>query len=112
MKVVVNRSFKLKPLNKRYRKGEVFESSDKSLIDRLKNEGFLGRVISEPLQKIKTLPPVVTKPDDISTGENESSSIEGDGQSLEGENQPIYLGGGWYQLSDGRKVRKSELESD
>jgi hypothetical protein len=26
--------------------------------------------------------------------------------------EPKHVGGGWYELSDGRRVRKSELECD
>ena len=88
MKYEVKRRFKLKPANKRYRRGEIFETQNGSLAEQLKAAGWLGKRISEP----KAAPKIESKPVQVV------------------QLEPVSLGGGWYQLPDGRKVRKSQIE--
>ena len=40
----------------------------------------------------------------------ETSAVKPPENTMKASPQPKYLGGGWFQLADGRKVRKKDLE--
>jgi hypothetical protein len=92
MRYEVKRPFKLKPANKRYRQGDIFETNNTPLAEQLKEAGLLGRRLPDP-KPVDPEPPPEKKED-------------------ESHDEPIHLGGGWYLTPDGRKVRKSQLEEE
>lgn len=130
MKYEVKRFFKLKPSNKRYHAGDIFETKNGALAEQLRSDGFLGKRIPEPsggalpvekAAKEEGLPaeevPEENLPADVG-GEEPPADIEEEVSEPDQEEQQVKqpdvldLGGGWYQLPDGRKVRKSQLDSE
>jgi len=104
LKFEVRRRFKLKPSNKRYRRGDIFETDSESLADQLRSLGFLGKRFPDP----KPIP-VRTEWGKKVEPEEEPKKQE---EEVEEEETPIHLGGGWYRMPDGRKVRKSQLDEE
>ena len=109
MKFEVKRRFKLKPSNKRYCRGDIFETDSESLAGQLKSLGFLGRRLSAPK-------PIFVRTEPGKKDERgEAVNIEQEETEEETEEEfpePIHIGGGWYRMPDGRKVRKSQLDLD
>jgi len=101
LKFEVKRRFKLKPSNKRYRRGGIFETDSESLADQLRSLGFLGKRYPDPK-------PTFIRKEPIKCAEP-VEDLEDSVEDLE-ESEPVHVGGGWYLLSDGRKVRKSQLD--
>lgn len=109
MKFEVRRRFKLKPSNKRYRRGDIFETDSESLAEQLKSLGFLGRRLSDPKPIFVRTEP--GKKDELGEAVNLEQE-ETEEETEEEFPEPIHIGGGWYQMPDGRKVRKSQLDLD
>ena len=103
MKFEVKRRFKLKPSNKRYRRGGIFETDSESLADQLRSLGFLGKRYPDPKPTFIRKEPIKC--------EDSAEDLEDSAEDLE-ESEPVHVGGGWYLLSDGRKVRKSQLDEE
>jgi len=125
MKYEVKRFFKLKPANKRYHVGSIFETSNNELAEQLKNNWFLGKKISDPVKIVS--PPDEASKDDQEKPEQEKSPAREAQEGDQAETPPanneeqqagqeqadiVDLGYGWYQLPDGRKVRKSQIDGE
>jgi len=124
MKYEVKRIFKSKPSNKRYHVGSIFETSNNELAEQLKNNGFLGKKI-DPVKIVS--PPDEASKDDQEKPEQEKSPAREAQEGDQAETPPanneeqqagqeqadiVDLGYGWYQLPDGRKVRKSQIDGE
>ena len=109
MKFEVRRRFKLKPSNKRYRRGDIFETDSESLAEQLKSLGFLGRRLSAPKPIFVRTEP--GKKDELGEAVNLEQE-ETEEETEEEFPEPIHIGGGWYRMPDGRKVRKSQVDLD
>jgi len=48
---------------------------------------------------------------EINIRPDETATVKPEENAMKSQPQPKHLGGGWYQLQDGRKVRKSDLEA-
>ena len=44
--------------------------------------------------------------------DTETASVKMEENAMKSQPQPKPLGGGWYQLPDGRKVRRGELNAE
>ncbi len=110
MKFEVKRRFKLKPSNKRYRRGGIFETDSESLADQLRSLGFLGKRYPDPKPTFIRKEPIKCE-DSAEDLEDSAEDLEDSAEDLE-ESEPVHVGGGWYLLSDGRKVRKSQLDEE
>ena len=84
MKYPVKKAFRDKYTKVVYYPGDIYETKDITRGEYLQKAGFFGNKIAE------------LRP-----------AVEGTGTDL--LTSPVSLGGGWYQLPDGRKVRKAEL---
>ncbi|UNC91691.1 hypothetical protein [Candidatus Contubernalis alkaliaceticus] len=82
MKAIVTKEFRDKYTKVLYIPGDIYEHQDEKRIKFLQEAKALGDTLAED-------PPPSPKGDSA---------------------EPINLGGGWYQLPDGRKVRKSEID--
>ncbi len=60
-----------------------------------------GPVVERPTMETATRPPAP-----------EAAVMPEPGPKPEPEPEPRHVGGGWYELADGRRVRKSQLEDD
>lgn len=80
-KHIVTKAFIDKETKERYSSGEVYESSDQERVSFLQEEGYLEQET-----------------------ENEASGTNDD-QNAEGDEYPKHTGGGWYELSNGEKVK-------
>lgn len=94
MKYKVIKAFTCKLDRKARYPGAVYETDDPVRAQYLQNKGYLGAAIEEP----------PAKPEPEPEPENLLNEAE------ETDPEPKHLGGGWYALPDGRKVRKKDLE--
>lgn len=89
MKYLVIKRFRDKVSLVSYKPGEIYETDDENRGKYLQKAGFVGEKIAEQLPPEPEQEPEPAQP-----------------------SAPMSLGGGWYQLPDGRKMRKSELEGE
>ncbi len=124
MKFEVKRRFKLKPSNKRYRRGGIFETDNEFLADQLRSLGFLGKRFPDPKpipvrtewgKKVEPEEEPKKQEEEVEEEEVEEEEVEEEEveeEEVEEEETPIHIGGGWYRMPDGRKVRKSQLDEE
>lgn len=114
MKYPVKRYFVSREGN-HYREGDIFETGDLTRAKKLQGKNWIGAAIGgekpkpTPEQpKQDEIPPEKaenTPENALGQGENAPENGGDDGEVVIVEQKP----GGWYKLSDGRTVRKSEL---
>ncbi len=91
MKAKVIKRFKCKMDHQRYRPGDIY-TGDPDRLEYLQDLGYLGDVIEEPPAEelpAEEAPEIVDVP-------------------AEEQPEPRHVGGGWYELPDGTRVKGKE----
>lgn len=99
---VVIRAFLDKPTKEHYRVGSVYESADHERITFLQEQGFLGEELTNAAEADGDKKPS----DDGAKGDQVESN--GDDPEGEAENELKHVGGGYYELPNGEKVKGKE----
>jgi hypothetical protein len=86
VKYHVIKAFKCKLDHRKYNTGDIYETSDPERVAFLQSKGRLGAMIEEPAE-----PP-----------SNQESPAQ------EPAKETKHVGGGWYELPDGRRVKGKE----
>lgn len=126
MRYEVIKDFKDKFTKVIYRKGGIYDITDAERAEYLQEKGFLGKQVDkkpdkqadspegpeDAIQTEKAIGPENNKPESESMFEELKDKIENGevtmGYDLSQGVSVTYVGGGWYELPDGRRVRGKE----